>query len=45
MDASIKYCFMVLKKKFLLVTDKFYANIENKSEISFKLDPNLYNRL
>ena len=23
----------------------FYANIENKSEISFKLDPNLYNRL
>ena len=38
MDASIKYW-------FLPVTDKFYANIENKSEISFKLDPNLYNRL
>lgn len=30
---------MVQKRLFLPVMDKFYANILNKSEISFKLEP------
>lgn len=31
-----------IKRLFLPVMDKFYANILNKSDISFKLGPRIY---